>query len=229
MSKATFFLHSVPEEDFKILADIIRDKGGWNCSLKEKNEYENYYNYVEATINELLDYGSNTFASQVDYNVLLKDVCKKLEVSYEKEADMGRALLEKIATSLFEKLSPEQKKEFIDMVLKDKNERENFYKEDAYLLFAALFKAGGFASYQLAVIIANNIATAILGRGLSLTANAVLTRALSFVSGPLALLMAAWTVKEIAGPAYRVTIPAVIYIEALRTIDSAKENGVLVL
>ncbi|MFX8496862.1 ubiquinol-cytochrome C chaperone family protein, partial [Acinetobacter baumannii] len=48
-----------------------------------------------------------------------------------------------------------------------------------------LFKMGGFKSYQLAVIVANAVAKTILGRGLSLAGNQVLTRTLSFLTGPV--------------------------------------------
>ncbi len=229
MSKSTHFLHDVPKNEFEILADIIRDKGGFNCSLNQKEDYDNYYNYVEATINELLDYGSITFASQETYNVVLKDVCDKMKVKYTSTEDMGEALLEKMVSSIFEKLNDDEKREFINNVFKNEEEKKGIFMKGGGILFAALFKAGGFASYQLSLIIANNIARMVLGRGLSLAANAALTRVLSFVSGPLALLMAAWTVKEIAGPAYRVTVPAVVYIEALRSMMKARESGALSL
>ena len=78
----------------------------------------------------------------------------------------------------------------------------------------------------MAAIIANSISTSVLGRGLSIAAKVAFTRALTFLSGPLALLAAVWTVKEVAGPAYRVIVPAVIYIEALRVMQTAGENGV---
>lgn len=43
----------------------------------------------------------------------------------------------------------------------------------------SLIKIGGFKSYQIAVIVANQVMKVLLGRGLSLAANATLTRALS--------------------------------------------------
>lgn len=226
MGKATFFLHDVTEKDFEILAEIIRNKGGFNCSLKGKDDYENYYCYVEETINELLKYGSNTLGPKEKYYDVLKKVCNKLNVSYHTDEDMGRSLLEKVMNSVFDNWSSEQKKGFIDTVLKDEKDREKFYREGEYFDFRSWFRAGGFTSYILAAIIANSISTSVLGRGLSIAAKVAFTRALTFLSGPLALLAAVWTVKEVAGPAYRVIVPAVIYIEALRVMQTAGENGV---
>jgi uncharacterized protein YaaW (UPF0174 family) len=56
-----------------------------------------------------------------------------------------------------------------------------------------------------------------LGRGLSYAANAGLTRWLSIFAGPIGwALTAVWTAIDLAGPAYRVTIPAVIQIAYMR-------------
>ncbi len=87
-----------------------------------------------------------------------------------------------------------------------------------------LFKMGGFKSYQLAVIVANAVAKTILGRGLSLAGNQVLTRTLSFLTGPVGwIITGVWTAIDIAGPAYRVTIPACIVVATLRLKAQANE------
>ncbi|GAA7072587.1 hypothetical protein VN0416_08100 [Helicobacter pylori] len=69
----------------------------------------------------------------------------------------------------------------------------------------------------MAVIVANAVAKTILGRGLSLAGNQVLTRTLSFLTGPVGwIITGVWTAIDIAGPAYRVTIPACIVVATLR-------------
>ena len=84
-------------------------------------------------------------------------------------------------------------------------------------IFQAVFRAGGFKSYQLTLIIVNYIMKAILGRGLSLAGNAALTKTMSVLAGPIGwTITGLWTAIDIAGPAYRVTIPAVIHVAVLR-------------
>ena len=95
-------------------------------------------------------------------------------------------------------------------------------------IFQTVFQLGGFKSYQYTLIIANYIMKAILGRGLSLAGNAVLTRTMSVLAGPIGwAITGLWTAFDIAGPAYRVTIPAVIQVAVLRQKylydDQAKE------
>lgn len=76
---------------------------------------------------------------------------------------------------------------------------------------------GGFKSYQLTLIIANAIMKALFGRGLTLVANSTLTRIMAILTGPIGwAITALWTMIDIAGPAYRVTIPAVIQVAYLR-------------
>lgn len=85
------------------------------------------------------------------------------------------------------------------------------------MFLVSIFRSGGFASYKLTLIIINAVAKAVLGRGLSLAANASLAKAMSIFAGPIGLAITAlWTLIDIAGPAYRVTIPCTIIIAAMR-------------
>ena len=84
-------------------------------------------------------------------------------------------------------------------------------------VFLAVFRAGGFKSYQLTVIIVNAILKALIGRGLTFAGGTVLTRTAAILTGPLGWAATGlWTAVDIASPAYRVTIPAVIQVAFLR-------------
>lgn len=81
----------------------------------------------------------------------------------------------------------------------------------------AAIRASGFLSYKLAAIVANAVAKFILGRGLTLAGNATLMRSIGLFAGPIGLAITClWTAIDIAGPAYRVTIPCVLHIAMLR-------------
>jgi len=121
----------------------------------------------------------------------------------------------KILEDALEKMSPNELKELADSIgLKN---TQGLTPQAMTGMFQAIFKAGGFKSYQLTLIIVNAILKAILGRGLSLGANAALTRTMAILTGPIGwVITGLWTAIDIAGPAYRVTIPTVIEIAALR-------------
>jgi len=84
-------------------------------------------------------------------------------------------------------------------------------------VFQAVFRAGGFKSYQLTLIVVNAVTRALIGRGLTFAGNAALTRTMAILTGPIGwVITGMWTAFDIAGAAYRVAIPAVIQIAALR-------------
>lgn len=222
------FLHRISEDDFEVLAEIIRKKGGMNCSLKSREKYERKHKYIEKTIDELLDYGSNTFGLQVSYSNILNDVCERLGVKYKENNDMGRALLGKVFGIMYDNMSSKDKIEVVDKIFTNSEEKDKYYGDGSTFSFEYIFRTGELSLLcRVASLVSAGIATTILGGGVSFATNVLLTRVLSLISGPLAAIMAAWTIKEISGPAYRVTIPAVIYIESMRIIDEVKNNDMI--
>ncbi len=78
----------------------------------------------------------------------------------------------------------------------------------------------------MTLIVANYIWKVLFGHGLRLTTNASLTRILSILAGPIGLTITAlWTVWDIAGAAYRVTVPAVIQVAFLRQTYKEIKSG----
>ena len=97
--------------------------------------------------------------------------------------------------------------------------RPNFTgtKESMIAALQIAIKMGGFKAYQIAVVVANAVAKFMFGRGLSIAGNAALTRALSIFAGPVGwIITGILTAIDIAGPAYRVTIPACIQVAYMR-------------
>lgn len=78
---------------------------------------------------------------------------------------------------------------------------------------------GGFATYRIAEVIANMVSRALLGTGLGLATNAALTRTIGTLLGPVGwIATGAWLAVDLAGPAYRKTVPAVLYVALLRQV-----------
>lgn len=216
------FLSECTNEQLDPLVQIILEKGKLTELLSGSKIYvqnsPNHRVYVDLIQKEIIEFGSNTFGANRTYKKILMNVCKKMEVSYTSSSsieEIENDLLANISEKMWDKLSDNDKK----ALLQSLNIQEDFIRKKGAAAFMALFRAGGFASYQLSVIVANSVAKFVLGRGLAFATNAALTRALSIVTGPIGwVLTAAWTVFDIAGPAYRVTVPAVTYIASLRKI-----------
>jgi uncharacterized protein YaaW (UPF0174 family) len=149
---------------------------------------------------------------------VLTDACEKLKVNFNKYSSAEQIegnLLMKILKEALEKMSPEELKELADAT--GVKNTSGITAETMTGVFQAVFKAGGFKSYQLTLIVVNAISKALIGRGLSFAGNAALTRTMSILAGPIGwVITGIWTAIDIAGPAYRVTIPAVIQVAALR-------------
>jgi uncharacterized protein YaaW (UPF0174 family) len=189
-----------------------------------KRHNPNHNEYWDLIAAEIQCFGANTFATLfrggkgVLYKEVLMDVCDKMKVNYNKEASVEKIenhLLMKILTDALEKMSPDELKE-LATTLGLKN-TQTITAEALVGVFQAVFRAGGFKSYQLTLIVVNAILKALIGRGLSFAGNAALTRTMAVLTGPIGwAITGIWTAIDIASPAYRVTIPAVIQVAALR-------------
>jgi len=225
------FLKELESKDLEQLVEIlIYDKDGkkrYTEELSESDGYRKYYSehskYWQDIIEELQKFGGNTILNKmrgrgVQYKEILTDVCDKLKVNYNANSNTERIetnLLIKILEDTLEKMSDEERKELAkSMGVKN---IQDFSTQTMIGIFQVIFKAGGFKSYQLTVIIVNAILKVLIGKGLSFGANAALTRTMAILTGPIGwVITGVWTAFDIAGPAYRVTIPAVIEIAALR-------------
>ncbi len=237
------FLKRLSSNDLKDLFDVIvYDEDGtlrMNEELTNSTEYKryghDYAKYPERIAEELQCYGGNSFANffrdeGVLYKEILCDACDKLKVNYNKKSDttlIEENMLSSILQKSLEKMSDEEIRELCDelgMTNIDKVIGEN--KQILIASALTLFRMGGFKFYQLALIVANAVIKAIFQRGLSLGANAALTRGLSILTGPVGwIITGVWTAIGIAGPAYRVTIPACILVTTLRLKLKAEQEA----
>lgn len=197
-------------------------------TLTSSEEYKRYYpehnKYWEKIVAEIQTFGGNTLANifrageGVLYKEILSDACDKLKVNYNKTSSVEKIeenLLMKICEDSLEKMSPDEIKELAKALGLENT--QFITKQTILASFQMIFKAGGFKSYELTLVITNMIVKALLGRGLSLALNAGMVKALSVFTGPIGwTITGIWTTVDIAGPAYRVTIPIVIHIAALR-------------
>ncbi|GAA6997446.1 DUF3944 domain-containing protein [Helicobacter pylori] len=234
------FLNHLSSNDLKDLFDALvydedgekRFTEGLTLSEEYKRHGNDYAKYAERIAEELQRYGANSFASvlrgtRVLYREILCEVCNKLKVNYNKKSDttlIEENMLSSILQKSLEKMSDEEIRELCDELgVKNTNKLGKQALSTATL---TLFRMDGFKSYQLALIVANAVIKAIFQRGLSLGANAALTRGLSILAGPIGwVITGVWTAIGIAGPAYRVTVPACVLVATLRLKLKAEQEA----
>lgn len=217
-------LASASNDDLETLVEYLKTKlsEDLTCHDDYKRYYPNHRRYVDVIAKEIRDMGGNSFANLwrgqgPDYHEIVCDVASKLNAPYNKNKsveDIENSILETILERALSEMSDEQKTE----LLKEMGGKATVGKGSlATAAFIGIFRSGGFYSYQLTLIIANQIAKAVLGRGLMLATNASLARVAAVLTGPIGwVISGVWAAVDLAGPAYKVTIPCVIHVAMLR-------------
>lgn len=233
------FLRSLKSEDLNDLVSILTiDKDGekrFSENLTTNDLYKYFYpdhqKYINLILEEIQCFGESSIANLfrgggVKYKEVLCDACDKMKVNFNKNSSVElieQNLLMKILQDSLTEMNQEQLKELVqDLDLKT----TDFTSTAVMAALQIGIKQSGFLVYKIAVIVANAVAKAILGRGLSLALNAGLVRTISVFAGPIGwAITGAWAVVDIAGPAYRVTIPTVIQIAFLRQLCKNRLNN----
>lgn len=191
-------------------------------TLTKKQAYQEHYPngnhkaYIDAILEEFQLFGANTFANAmregkgVYYREILCDVCDKLKVEYSK--DMATQKIEELLSAKVAQESLDKiPKNELDDLIKDLGLKNRDYTAE---MLTSLILTTPFAGYKIIEIIARVVLREIATKtGISFLSS----RALGAYAGPIGVaLTGIWTLYKLSGPAYRVTIPAVLQIIALR-------------
>lgn len=225
-----FLKHCTKEELDPLVSILLNASTNW-LAIDENYKFYNpdHTKYVDAIIADYQTFGGNTVANMwrgygVPYWEILKDVCdnQKVSVGDEKFQTMEANLLEKSLKGMWESLDESQRRQIASEIGGSSFSAGGLGSE----ALLAAFRMGGFTSYKLTLMLVNGLAKIVLGRGLSFGANMALARTLSIVTGPIGWTIGGlWTALDIASPAYRVTVPATIYIAALRKMKLEARIG----
>ncbi len=188
--------------------------------------------YVNELVHEIRTFGGNTIANLwrgdgIPYQKIVANVAKTLKVPLngsESVTELEWEILKKVLKKAMEKMPREDKEKF-EKELREELKKAGLSNADlkagiplGMLLAQVAAKQAGFVTYKVALIVANSLSKKLLGRGLTLAVNSMLPRAISVVTGPLAIAIGVLlTVIPLAGPAYRVLIPCVCHVAYLRS------------
>ncbi len=220
-------LEKASDEDLEPLVEYLKKKFSENLTIHDTYKLHEpaHSEYADLIAKEIRDMGGNSFANSFrrgkgpDYHEIVCDVASKIKAPYNKERDIEgieNAILETALTITLDEMPDEGKLEIMDAI-GGKGGLSINKGRIATSAFIAIFRSGGFYSYQLTLITANQIARSVLGRGLMFATNTALVKTASVLTGPIGLAITGlWTAVDLAGPAYKVTIPCVIHVAMLR-------------
>lgn len=225
-------LERADNQDIKTLCDIITlGKNGTpriSDSLTKSSVYKHNYPHnmsvlIPGMVRELSLYGGNSVVNLFkgegsDYSAILRNVAKRLKVSFrnsQPDEVIEGYMLQKLFDDMSDSLTDEQ----LRTMTREFGIKPLRYSRQA--MVAALqitIRRGGLYGLSWSMNLANVVARQAIGRGVATFATgSVLSRSLSVLTGPIGwAITAAWTAYDVAGPAYRVIVPAVIYIAYLR-------------
>ena len=211
------FLKDCDNKDLVAFADLLvygdDDKKRISESLSGTRLYQaNYPNNMKAVYKELIHefqlFGGDTIANSfrghgVTYSEILKDVCDKKKVSYNKSTSIPRLemyLLQKLVDDTLEEL---------------KLDSNDYNSTDAMKdAIAIALMSPQFVNYILQFIL-RAVAPKLAGQ-LLLVGGVGFARLGGMLVPAINIVMAAWMLKDITGPAFRVIIPGVIMIIYMR-------------
>lgn len=225
-------LEHADNEDLKILCDIITlgKNGTLRISdiLTKTESYKRNYPHrmaslIPGMVRELELYGGNSVVNffkgeGVDYSAILRKVAKRLKVSFrntQSDEVIEGYMLQKLFDDMSDRLSDEE----LRTIAREFGVKPLRYSRQAIIAALQLaIRRGGIYGLKWTMNVANVVARQAIGRGIATFASgSLLSRSLSVLAGPIGwALTAAWTAYDIAGPAYRVIVPAVIQIAYLR-------------
>lgn len=214
-------LNECSNEQLKSLVDIlVFDKDGKKRIAESlsttKHFIEHYPKFLKVLvpdiINEIQRFGGNTIINTfrghgVAYREILEDVCDKLKVNYNKKLStplLEGELLRKVAVTVVEKMTDEDVKQF------DAN-------LDKKRFIDAIMSNNGPAMLAIIAIVISQITKQTAEKGtIVVLGNILSTKATTLVVPVLNVLSVAWTIFDIAGAAYRVTVPFTITLAFIR-------------
>jgi len=218
-------------EELQLLVSILitdpRDGDTrWTESLTSTPEYRllapEHRRYWQLIAAEFQRYGANTLVSLirlgqgVTYREILGDVCDKLNVNYNLKSTtetIELCLLMKVLEKSLDQMTPEELATFSRTMQLDLT---NPTPQLILMAVQAAIRTSSLAALELATVLSASVITSLGGIATWGTV-VVASRALSVIAGPVAIaLSSAWMISDIAGPAYRVTIPACIIVAWLR-------------
>ena len=157
----------------------------------------------------------------VEYAAVLRDVAKKMKLEPqgdETEPDLEARLLKKTFEDAWDIMSEAERRALLESMNLKVGDIP-FGATGTIVTGLLLKNLGGFAVYRTALIVGNLVAKALLGTGLSFATNVAMTRTIGALLGPLGLIASgAWLAFDLAGPAFRKTVPAVLYVALLRQL-----------
>lgn len=154
------------------------------------------------------------------FDEIAKDVAKRLHVKVVAAATCWENLariLDHLWTRMFDEMAVDDRRKLVEELAGDGREHlagmrpSAWRKLSAAMALGLIRQYGGPATNNVALIVTNQVAKALLGRGLTLAA----TRAIGVLLGPVGWMLVLWGLNDLFGTNYKRLVPVVLYIHCI--------------
>lgn len=226
------FLRQASNDDLLVLCDIVtREKDGTFRTTETLTNTEYYSRYYPDNIKKMLPelihefrlFGGNSVLNFFrgegpTYSEILRDVAHKCHVSFNyataKDEYVESLLLGKL---IKDALGGASETELQQMMQELDISMPRFNRWKAVSTLDKLWKSRNVAGFILLSSVTSSVLTRLTGLAVGSVAGVTLSRLSAIILGPIGFILTSlYCAIDIAGPAYRVTIPAVIQIAYIR-------------
>ena len=225
------FLASRPNEELQVLCDLLTHDRNGELRLTEQLSDTDAYNRCYPTnmmflvpdiAYELRKFGTNTlktlFKGEPDsYHTIVRRVCKQMRVDVNEEDNvqsMEHALLTTFCEDVIGKLSTRE----LRLLANEYNiPTKNLSRQAIAAALMMAIKTGQRILARFVSYIMKSMMNVLVIRGVATAGMETVGRAIGGFAGPIGwVALSVWTAYDIASPAYRVCVPAVIQVASMR-------------
>lgn len=221
-------LSQCSNEELDILVNLLQYEAKSTEGLSSDPSYIQYNpdhkKYWRKIAEEIQLFGGNTLMNAmrgggIFYKEICQDVANKLQIVHTPK-DTTLHLEARIVLRLFEEAIHGMSEEERYACIESLTIPHETSSQGIALGITALqgnIDNGILPPYQIFNVIANAIGRQLLGQGIIFMGSIALTRVIGAIANPIGWFLAGtWALIDIAGPAYRITIPAVVFIASFR-------------
>ena len=226
------FLRRCPNAELQKLCDYLTFDSDGTYRISEElsntdayiqNYPDNMKGMADEMANELLKFGSNSIMTFIhdgrpdSYEDVVRRVCKKMKVEttdMDDAVQMEHQLLQHVCETAINNMSDEEIDDLADEIGLMKKSINKQLMISGLLMAMKRYPQ---VFYRVVSYVVTRVLAFIGGRTAAVTGAKVLQRIFGVATGPIGwIAMTVWTLWDIAAPAYRVTIPAVMHVAVMR-------------
>lgn len=232
LDRDLIFLNQASNDDLLVLCDIVTKENNGTYRTTEtlsstRSYIRNYPDNIKRMLPELIHefrlFGGNSMLNFFrgegpEYSEILRDVANKCKVSFNdatsKDEHVEQLLLGKLIKDALDNTSDYELRQMMQEL---GLQISRYNRHRVVLDLEKLWKSHDIAGFMLLTTVTSTILTRLTGIAIGTVAGITLSRLSAVMLGPIGLILTSlYCAIDFAGPAYRVTIPAVIQIAYIR-------------